>query len=77
VNIKQWVDKHYINKGLTQTDAALALGLLQSTLNQYMNLKRFPVNKETISKLESRCKGLDIAQWHHDFLVNKQQEAAA
>lgn len=77
MNIKEWVKKNYIDKGLTQTDAALDLGLLQSTLNQYMNLKRFPVNKETISKLESRCEGLDLAQWHHDFLVNKRQEATA
>lgn len=76
MNIKEWVDKHYIKKGKTQTDAALALGLLQSTLNQYMNLKRFPVNPETISKLESCCEGLDMAQWRHDFLAKKQEAAA-
>lgn len=76
VNFKQWVEKNYIDAGRTQIDAAKDLGLLTSTVNQYMNLKRFPLI-EGQSKLEAHCEGLDLSQWRNEYLAEKKRKSAA
>lgn len=63
----EWVAIHFIKKGRTQSDAALALGIRQPLLSMYCSLQRFPGVDEQV-RLGALCPGLSMTSWRDAYV---------
>lgn len=73
VNFSDWIKHNYIDKGLKRRDAEKYLGIKQTMLSDYMNLKKFP-SPRMLQKLVTLCEGLNLYKWLADFTKKQNEE---